>query len=97
MTFFRPCTRVKVRVTLDQLMHQYYILTFTYYGSLEIEKLIKIVLWAQIGISQALEAGKCDFDSFCLAYTRGKVFARSSRHLGAIIFAPFGQACVKAA
>ena len=36
--------------------------TFTYYGSLEIEKLIKIVYWAQIGSSQALEAEKCDFD-----------------------------------
>ena len=51
--------------------------TFTYYGSLEIEKLIKIVIWAQIGCSQALEAGKCDFDSFCFAYSHGKLFARS--------------------
>ena len=71
--------------------------TFTYYGSLEIEKLIKIVFWAQIGSSQALEAGWCDFDSFCFAYSHGKLFARSWRHLGAIIFAPFGRACVKVA
>ena len=50
--------------------------TFTYYRSLEIEKLIKIVFWAQIDSSQALEAGKCDFDSFCFAYSHGKLFAR---------------------
>ena len=58
--------------------------TFTNYGSLEIEKLIKIVFWAQIGSSQALEAGKCDFDQFCFAYSHGKLFARSWHHLGAI-------------
>ena len=51
--------------------------TFTYYWSLEIEKLIKIVFWAQIGSSQALEAGKCDFDSFCFAYSHRKLFARA--------------------
>ena len=38
--------------------------TFTYYGSLKIEKLLKIVFLAQIGSSQDAEAGKCDFDSF---------------------------------
>ena len=51
--------------------------TFTYCGSLEIEKLLKIVFWAQIGSSQALEAGECDFDSFCFAYSLGKLFART--------------------
>ena len=49
---------------------------FTYYGSLEIEKLIKIVFQAQIGGSQGLEAGYCDFDSFRFAYSHGKLFAR---------------------
>ena len=54
-----------------------YYSTFTYYGSLEIEKLTKIVFWAQIGRSQALEAGKCDFDQFCFANSHGKLFAQS--------------------
>ena len=49
--------------------------TFTYYGSLESKKLIKILFWAQIGSSQALEEGWCDFDSFCSAYSHGKLFA----------------------
>ena len=71
--------------------------TFTYYGSLEIEKLIKIVFWAQIGSSRGIEAGKCDFDSFCFAHSHGKHISRSWRHLGAIIFAQFQRACVKAA
>ena len=51
--------------------------TFTYYGSLEIEKLIKIVFSAQIGSSQTLEAGECDFDQLCFAYSHGELFARS--------------------
>ena len=80
------------------VIHSHYC-TFTYYGSLEIEKLIKIVFWAQIDSRQALEAGKCDFDSFCFAYSHGKLFARSWRHRGAIFFCAIWpgllKSCVK--
>ena len=59
--------------------------TFTYYGSLEIEKLLKI-FWGQIGSSQEAEAGECDFDSFCLAHSLGNFLAQTWCHFGAIIF-----------
>ena len=44
--------------------------TFTYYGSLKIEKLLKIVFLAKIGSSQDADAWKCDFDTFCFTYLR---------------------------
>ena len=49
--------------------------TFTYYGSLKIEKLLKIFFWDQIGGSQEAEAGECDFDSFCVAQSCGSFLA----------------------
>ena len=35
---------------------------------------LKIVFWTQIGSSQALEAGKCDFDSFCFRLLTRETF-----------------------
>ena len=66
--------------------HCTYYSTFTYYGSLEIEKLLKIFFLSQIGSSQEAEAGECDFDLFCLAHSLGKFLAQTWRHFGTIIF-----------
>ena len=68
-----------------------YYSTFTYNGSLKIEKLLKIFFWCQIGRNQEAKAGECDIDSFCLAHLRGKFLARTWRCLGAILFVPFGR------
>ena len=51
--------------------------TFTYYGSLKIEKLLKIFFWGQIGRNQEAKAGQCNIDPFCLAHLRGKFLART--------------------
>ena len=58
--------RIKDKESFDVPGHHYshHYSTFTYYGSLEIEKLLKIFFLGQIGGSQEAEAGECDFDSF---------------------------------
>ena len=58
----RSCWCQRVRFAISSYPWHYS--TFTYYGSLEIEKLIKIVLSAKIGSSQALEAGSVILTSF---------------------------------
>ena len=56
--------------------------TFTYYGSLINEKLLKIFFWGQIGSSQEAEVGECNFDSFCLAHLRGNFLREHDVNLG---------------
>ena len=46
-------------------------------GSLKIESWSKSYFLAQIGSSQDAEAGRCNFDSFCFAYSHRKLFVRT--------------------
>ena len=69
--------------------------TFTYNGSLKIEKLLKIFFFGQISRNKEAKAGECDIDSFSVAHLHGKIFARTWRHLGAIIIAPIGRDSVR--
>ena len=74
-----------------------YYSTFTYYGLLDIEKLLKIFFWGQIGSSQEPEARECDFDAFCLDHSLGKFWRERDVILAPLFFAPFGRASLRVA
>ena len=58
---------------------------------------MKIVFSAQIGSSQALEAGECDFDQFCSLTSTGNFLRDHDVILAPLFSRLFQRACVKAA
>ena len=66
-----------------------YYSTFTYYGYWKADQ--------NRLLGSNRQQAKCEFDSFCFTYLHRKLFARSWRHLGAVIFVPLGWACIKPA
>ena len=76
-----------------------YYSTFTYQGSLEIEKLLKIFFFAQIGSSQEAEGGggSVILIRFASLIRSGNFWRKRDVILAPLFFAPFGRASLRVA